>query len=276
MFIKLSEKPRFWPIQTPKRNTEPLHSNNQPKGLYSSNVIYYLIMTKHKYFAQGEQTNLTPLVYNHAERAKRVNINNPRITALSEPLISVYRTCKYISELPIIKGYVQDAKEKSEEEKQNNKLKNSVFRQRDLDQVLREGYLPTCSERGLLFRGLMIAQEIPTMWVETFHEDYILDRRPRKTEIMGHVIGRVFDGDRSYLVDPTPNPRITEDEVDALPHVILAEGLDTWHLGIKTYQDLELTKRACLPELLTRLEKNRRTEFEKRVQEIERARRRPQ
>lgn len=210
------------------------------------------------YRAQGKQTKLTDLVYKHADKARNMIIEDPAINALPEPLISIHKTCKYIfsDQLPIIEGYNPNPKTKRDK-KANYILKESIFRKRDLDQILREGYYPTCSDIGLIFRGLMIAQKIPTAYVETFHEDYLFGR-----SFHTHVLGRVFLDDCSVLVNPGLN-KIYYDEADIFPYIIFREGLDCWDVGIHSYDDIDRLRSENLAELLDIYEVNLNGRFEK-------------
>jgi hypothetical protein len=215
------------------------------------------------YSIQGAQTQFTDRVYEHVDNARSVVINNPKIAVLPEPVISIHRTCKYISQLPYVNGFNPRPRTREEGEA-NHRLKDSVFRQRDLDQVLKEGYYPTCSDIGLLFRGLMTAQGHPTAHVETFHEDYLFDR-----SFHGHVFGRVFDGKKSMLVNPNPNPIISDTEVEIFPYVIFREGLDSWDIGIRGYDDMHRLKDQNMESLLVRYEQNLRGEFQRKVEELQ-------
>ena len=209
------------------------------------------------YSVQGTQTRFTDRVYEHADKARSTVMNNLKIATLPDPIISIHRTCKYISQLPYVTGFNPQPRTRGEDEA-NNKIKDSIFRQRDLDQVLKEGYYPTCSDIGLLFRGLMAAQGYPTAHVETFHEDYLFDRL-----FHGHVFGRVFDGDKSVVVNPNPKPTIVDTEVQIFPYVIFREGLDSWDIGIRGYEDMHRLKAENLDTLLTRYEQNLKTVFQK-------------
>lgn len=215
------------------------------------------------YSIQGAQTQFTDRVYEHVDNARSVVMNDPKIAALSEPVISIHRTCKYIFQLPYVNGFNSRPRTREEDE-DNHRLKDSVFRQRDLDQVLKEGYYPTCSDIGLLFRGLMTAQGHPTSYVETFHEDYLFDRL-----FQGHVFGRVFDGKKSRFVNPKPYPTISDTEVEIFPYVIFREGLDSWDIGIRGYDDMCRLKDQNMESLLARYEQNLRGEFQRKVEKLQ-------
>ncbi|MBS3083424.1 hypothetical protein J4423_01325 [Candidatus Pacearchaeota archaeon] len=206
------------------------------------------------YLSPGEQTQFTERVHEHAEKAKNIVIDDSEIGKLpgiqipKDCELSIRRTCKYISKLPFIAGYNPSPKTENER-KANNQLKDSIFRQRDLDQILKDGIYPTCSDTGVLFRGLMATQGHPTAYVETFHEGYIINGKPFST----HAFGRVFFDGKSVIVNPEFKPIIFDSEVKIFPYIIFREGLDSWDIGIRGYEDIHRLRR----ENLIKLEKKR-------------------
>lgn len=216
-----------------------------------------------EYLKPGPQTQLTSLVYEHAEKASDTELEYLDEERLPETAISVYKTCKYISDLTHIEGFDPNAKTDAEKES-NEVLKDSVFRQRDLDQILREGPYPTCSDVGVLFRGLLIAQEVSVAYVEAFHEDYLFKRA-----FHTHSFGRVFYNDKSLIVDPMEEPIIVEQEKEILPYTIFREGLDSWDIGIYKEEDLHRLRRENLSPLLERYENNLRTVFQEKLEDLE-------
>jgi hypothetical protein len=225
-------------------------------------------MAASDYASPGSQTTLTSRVYEHAGNASRIIMKDPRIASMPAHEAAIHKTCKYIfTSIPHIKGYNPEPKN-SQEEDANEQLKKSIFRQRDLDQILKDGQYPTCSDIGLLFRGLMIAQGHPTAFVETFRENYLFDRNPQG-HIYGHIFGRVFyDGDKSLLVNPQPNPIIAANEADILPYIIFREGLDSKDIGISSYEDMYRLKEENKETLLAHYEKNLKEIFERKMADI--------
>jgi hypothetical protein len=201
-----------------------------------------MIVMDEYWLKEGEQTEVTPLVARHADAAAELELNR-RLAKQKEPLQTVYKTCAYVSRLPLIEGYVEGA------EKQNRKIKASIFRKRTANQMLREGRFPTCSDAGLLFRALLIAQDVPAAYVETFHEDFLFDRA-----FHTHTFGRVFAAEGSFLVDPRAEPRIYRTEREMLPYVIVKEGLDCWDVGIRSYADLYEFRNRNLPGIMAKYE----------------------
>lgn len=204
-----------------------------------------LIMTEEqKYLKEGEQTKVTPLVKKHAEKAKQIQVHT--CPNLGENLVLAQKVAKYIfTELPKIQGYKSHPSSKEEVEEQRV-LKDSIYTKRTADQILSEGYYPTCSDIGVLFRTLLIALDVPTGYVITLHEEYLLNK-----SFFTHSIGKVFSEGKWYYVDPgAPERKITENREDLFPLIVYSEGLDSWDLGIRGYEDLHTAKQNNLRSLL--------------------------
>lgn len=195
------------------------------------------------YTIPGPQTPFTERVYEHAGKASRLILSGSRGEHLSEPRLSITKTSEYI--------------DRHLDETTEPKMK--VFRKRDLDQILKEGVSPKCSDIGVVFRGLMAAQGVPTAYVETLHEDFVLDKQPRTANVMSHALAKVYRDDGSpILVDPG-NLREYRDEVDLFQkkgYVVFREGLDSWDLGIYGLDDLKRVRDSHREELLVRRERN--------------------
>ncbi|MFC1691425.1 hypothetical protein ACFL0W_04565 [Nanoarchaeota archaeon] len=191
---------------------------------------------------QGEQTGITDVVRKHSESAMDVTIDSFHMGLAedSEVLVKAYKTAFYIANLKKIRM---------------KNPENRIFRNRDLGTVLREGYFPNCSDRGLIFRGLMIAQGIPASWVDTFEEEYLLGS-DIQMNLWGHVFSRVYDGNKSWIFDPTHiNHFESEQELfNRARYVVFGEGLDSWDLGIRRYEDLSLARSENLQKLLVKYE----------------------
>jgi len=201
-----------------------------------------------KYLQEGKQTKITDLVRQHAQKAESTETNQGKN---SHPnLHKTFKVCKYMYQLSNIDGYIQRPANKQETHK-NYKLKDSIFRKRTLHEVLEQGLYPTCSDEGLVFRGLMIALGVPAAYVETFHEDYLLGKK-----FQGHVIGRIQAGEKWYYIDPKNNDkRVIETEEDLFPLIVYKEGLDSWDIGIRGYEDMHIAKRDNVVELMEKYKK---------------------
>jgi hypothetical protein len=220
-------------------------------------------MVKSEYLHQGKQTILTDRVMEHAEKAKATIINDGNKAKLDEPLLSIHKTSKYISTL----NYYDNLDFNKLSDKEFDKLKIALFRKRTVDEILDQGLFPTCSDIGVVFRGLMIAQNHPTSYVESFHEFYLL-----KGVFHTHSLGRVFlEDDSSYIVDPKANPIIYKDEFelfDLSKYIIFKEGLDSWYIGITDYSSLNLLKNDNLSSLLNKYEDNLKVVFRRKMDDL--------
>ncbi|OGM75109.1 hypothetical protein A2382_03310 [Candidatus Woesebacteria bacterium RIFOXYB1_FULL_38_16] len=212
-----------------------------------------------KYLLEGEQTKITSLVKKHAEKAKEILINiRPD---LDPNLILAEKVAKYIlTALPEMKGYKSQTNTKKDIDEQRV-LKDSLFRKRTANQLLIEGYYPTCSDIGILFRTLMIALGVSTAYVETFHEDYLLGKA-----FHGHVVGKIFSKGKWYFVDPQNNKqRISKNKTDLFPLIIYKEGLDSWDIKIKGYEDMHKAKKENLNELIKEYKRVIKNNYENKI-----------
>lgn len=190
-------------------------------------------MPRHKYLKEGKQTQLTPLVMEHADRIRGSNfeVSFEGISAAARDVIyASHKTCNHIFRLPYVEGWEKGSG------KERGELKDSVFRKRTLNDVLDKGAVPTCSDFGLLFRGLMVAQGFPVAYFESFHEDFILGK-----DFHGHVFGRAFYDGGSVIVNPGIIPNFYTSEENLFRdrrYVLFNEGLDSWDVGIKGYDSM--------------------------------------
>ncbi|MAG78205.1 hypothetical protein CL616_02445 [archaeon] len=214
------------------------------------------------YLLQGEQTQLTPRVMKHAEAAMRIRIDETPFRDYPSEALVAGKICKYISHLPLIEGYTRGAR-KDSEERINSEIKDRVFRKRTLDQMLEQGLIDTCSDKGLVFRGLMIAQGIPVAYVETFHVSFLEEKDSKRYSFHGHVLGRVILSDNSVLVDPGKKsdcgvPEYYSDEIDLFGkkgYVVFREGFDSWDVGIRGYRDMHRLRDANLRMLSKKVDR---------------------
>jgi len=191
------------------------------------------------------QCALTKLVERHVKKLKKIRIAT-ELPDHSRLMRQIFQTVEYIQRLPRIKGLIVPVCSQSDKQ-HNQKLKDRIFRRRNLEQILQEGYYPTCSDVALLFYGLMRAQGIRCTHLEAFHEDYLFER-----SFHGHVFVRVSDGRKKLIVDPANPPKIYQREEEIFPYIIAAAGDDSWEIGIRNYQDLHDLREKHLIELINK------------------------
>lgn len=189
-----------------------------------------------KYLQEGQQTKITDTVNWHL---KRIGANTKIMT--QETIIQ--EITRYVLNLPRIKGY-HEGELKPKQKAENYKLKDKIFRQRTATQILQEGLYPTCSDVAIVARTLLIARNIPTAYVETFHEDFLFGRK-----IHTHSFLKIIGG----YINPT-RQTILEKEQDLFPYIIYKEALDSWDVGARGLEDLLTIAENNKQELLTRYE----------------------
>ncbi|KKQ75506.1 MAG: hypothetical protein US96_C0010G0022 [Candidatus Woesebacteria bacterium GW2011_GWB1_38_5b] len=200
--------------------------------------------TINHYLRESEQIKITELVREHAEKALAIETNEGK--NLHPNLQTALKVVKYIlTKLHKIEGYHKP--NSKDELDQQKKLKDSIFRKRKLQEILKDGYYPTCSDIGIVFRGLMVALGIPTAYVEAFHEDYLLG-----TSFRGHVLAKVNAGSKWYYIDPENNARrVLNSKKELYPLIVFKEGLDSWDIEIRSYNDMHKLKAENIKSLLT-------------------------
>lgn len=214
------------------------------------------------YLKEGVQTKITSRVRKHAKLAKQIELNSGK--NLHKNLQLALKVTKYI--LVELKKHPKYKKPESQKElEEQRKLKETLFRKRTLDEILEEGYYPTCSDIGIVFRGLMITLGVPTAYVEAFHEDYLLDKN-----FHGHVLGKVKAGNKWYYIDPENNQkRISKTEYELFPLIIFKEGLDSWDVGIKSYGDMHKLKKQNIKTLVKKYKEIVQDIADQKIKEIE-------
>lgn len=212
-----------------------------------------------KYLQESEQIKITDLVRAHAEKAMETQINEGKD---SHPnLKKAYKVSKYIYQIPKIEGYIKDPKTKEELQK-TRETKDKIFRKRTAHEILEQGIYPTCSDIGIIFRALMISLEVPSIYVETFHEKYLLGE-----DFYGHVVAKIQAGDMWYYIDPQNNQkRVSESLEELFPLILYREGLDSWDIGIKSYDDMHKAKEKNLEELMNRYKDMLKIIYEKKIE----------
>jgi len=208
---------------------------------------------------ESEQIKITDLVREHAEKALAVEINEGKD---SHPnLQKAYKVSKYLYQIPRVGGYIKDPKTKEELQKTRD-TKDRLFRKRTAHEILEQGIYPTCSDFGIVFKSLMIALEVPSVYVEMFHEDYLLDKK-----FHGHVVVKIQAGEKWYYIDPQNNQkRVSETLEELFPLVFYKEGLDSWDIGIRSYSDMHKARQESLEELMERYKDMLKKIYEKKLE----------
>jgi len=110
------------------------------------------------------------------------------------------------------------------------------FRKRTGAQIIGDKYITGCTDAALAFIVLARASNIPTKYVETIDKKFL---REGGEYFSGHVYAQVYDDlkDQWVLINPM------EREINvSFPEsrVLYKEGLDSWDIGIKDFEILEI------------------------------------
>lgn len=170
-------------------------------------MLYINNMNQNLFLKQGEQTQITDDISKIA-------------SGFSEEGLDLV--------VKIIKWIRKNLKSNSDK-----KVKDKVFRQRTADQIIKDGYTTGCTDIGLVFIALARAKNIPTKYVETIRRKWM--ESEDEDFIEGHIFAEVFFNDKWYIIDPTEAClKFWYDR-----WIVFAEGLDSWDIGIRNYQELK-------------------------------------
>jgi hypothetical protein len=117
--------------------------------------------------------------------------------------------------------------------------KDKIFRKRTVEQILTEGLYKTCSDIAVVYRSLLIANEVPSSYVETFHTTFI-ENESSDPSLSTHSLVKVFDEGKSIIVDPEMVVYYNDEKdlFNQKGYVVYKEGLDSWSIGIKSENDI--------------------------------------
>ncbi|USN45304.1 MAG: hypothetical protein H6502_04585 [Candidatus Woesearchaeota archaeon] len=173
----------------------------------------------------GEQTELTDRIQALAAQIKvpehvRSGLNHPELAVAQRTAVFIHRRT-HLAE--------------------NRAFRNKYFRKRTADQIAQYGIYPTCSDEVLLFRALMIAQGVPTLYAESVLEGNIPRGRnsPRASSHAGTNI-LLRDG-REIIYEPYTEDVFFSEEAlfERRGYILLAKGLDSWDLDIRGWDDVQ-------------------------------------
>lgn len=215
-----------------------------------------------KYLQESEQVKITDLIREHAKKAMSVEINQGKD---SHPnLQKAYKVSKYLYQVQRIDGYIKDPKTKEELQKTRD-TKDRIFRQRTAHEILEQGLYPTCSDIGIVFKALMLALDVPSVYVEMFHEDYLFGKN-----FSGHVVVKIHAGDKWYYIDPQNNQkRVSATLEELFPLILYKEGLDSWDIGIRCYDDMHKAKEEHLDELMNRYKEMLKIIYDRKIEKAD-------
>lgn len=132
--------------------------------------------------------------------------------------------------------FVANVLEWMDEHLQKRKYTQKLFRKRTADEIIKSGFSTGCTDDALVFIALTRAGGIPAKYVEAIETKWLEKDGER---ITGHVFAEIFVNNKWYLVDPAGREISVKPVPDRNQYVVFAKGLDSWDIGIKSYEDLK-------------------------------------
>lgn len=160
-----------------------------------------------KYLADGEQTEITDLIKSISKTFKEQGLD----------LI-----------LEILKWLRTNIKETKDKEKEF-----ALFRRRTSEEIIKSKMATGCTDYALVFISLSRASGIPTKYIEAIRNKWI--ELGNKDFLEGHVFAECLINNKWYIIDPYEG----DIKTNYRHFKIIKEGLDSWDLGIKNFDDLK-------------------------------------
>ena len=111
--------------------------------------------------------------------------------------------------------------------------KMKLFRKRTADEIIKSGKVTGCTDYAIVFIALARAKGIPTKYIEAIRKRW-LDIGD-ENHIEGHVFTECQINDKWYITDPQQGVIRT----DYRNYAIYKKGLDSWNIGIRSFDDLK-------------------------------------
>jgi len=162
-----------------------------------------------KYLNDGLQTEITPLVRRIAR------------TFRSKDLYLILEVLSWL-------------KEASFKYESSSEKKKKIFRKRTALEIIESGIVSGCTDFALVFISLMRAKGVPTKYIEGIRRRWLEIGREEES-IEGHIFAECFIKNKWYIVDPEEGAI----KINYNRFVIFKEGLDSWDIGIKNFDELK-------------------------------------
>lgn len=115
----------------------------------------------------------------------------------------------------------------------NKEEKMKLFRKRTADEIIKSGKVTGCTDYAIVFIALARAKKIPTKYIEAIRKRW-LDIGD-ENHIEGHVFAECQINNKWYIIDPQQGAIRS----DYRNYTIYKKGLDSWDIGIKSFEDLK-------------------------------------
>ena len=116
----------------------------------------------------------------------------------------------------------------------DNIEKNTVFRKRTAQQIIKDKYYSGCTDYALVFISLARAKKIPTKYIEAIRRKWLDEGG---NSILGHIFAECLINGKWIKIDPqvgTVSPLLSYNRFE-----ILGVGLDSWDLEIDSFNTLK-------------------------------------
>ena len=111
--------------------------------------------------------------------------------------------------------------------------KMELFRKRTAAEIIKSKKVTGCTDYAIIFIALARAKKIPTKYIEAIRKRW-LDIGD-ENHIEGHVFAECQINNKWYIIDPQQGAIRS----DYRNYTIYKKGLDSWDIGIKSFEDLK-------------------------------------
>jgi hypothetical protein len=118
--------------------------------------------------------------------------------------------------------------------KRDETNKKEIFRKRTADQIIQDGFITGCTDEGLVFIALARTCGIPAKYIEAMRTAGLEDTNNNN----GHIFVEVYSDEKGWEIIEPQNKIIGADSTK-MGFTIVAEGLDSWDIGITDFQSLK-------------------------------------
>lgn len=108
-----------------------------------------------------------------------------------------------------------------------------LFRQRNAEQIIKNGWFLGCSDYALVAVAVLEALNIPCRIVQVVNKDWLLDK---KTKIIGHVLVEVCLDKKRYVFEPIKG--LIGLDYASFNYVAYKKGANFQDIGVQSFKEL--------------------------------------